>query len=183
MRHHITAGLLSLLLTIGCNAQTNPSIETEVETSQITEMAQRALQYEIMLGAELSPTLAVCVDERLRNVWMLPEKAETELSAKAVGRVRRGLEVCQASADSQSKDLRLSAEIRHGMEAQLIAARRLELTRMSARNCLGKSHTQDTYKECMVIALPATLSEYQWPKWLTLFHRRTSLVALGSVSN
>jgi hypothetical protein len=183
MRYHQKAGLLCLVLTICCTAQTVPSYESEIETSRATEMAQRALQYEMMLGVDINSTLAVCVDERLHDVWMLPEKAETELSAKAVGRVRRGLEICQSSAVGQTKDLRLSAEIRQGMEAQLIAARKLELNRNSARICLGKSQTQDTYKECMAIALPTALSEFQWPKWLMLYERRTSLIALGSVGN
>ena len=180
MRQYQTASLLCLALMVDCFAQTVPPDASDADASQSTEMALRVLQYELIVGVELDSQLAVCVDTELHNAWMLPEKAQTELSAKAVERVRRRLEICQAGAQSQAKDLRLAAEIRIGMEAQLKAARALELSKNSARNCLNKTQTQDTYKDCMTAALPVASVQFHWPRWLALFNRRTSLVAMGA---
>lgn len=183
MRDYLPVSLLYLSLMGNCYAQTTPTNSTEVDAAQSTELTLRVLQYEVMLGSELGSTLAVCVDEGLQNAWMLPEKAQTEFSGKAVERIRRRLEICQAGAGSQTKDLRLAGEIRIVMEAQLKAARALELSKNSARSCLSNSQMQDSYKACMATVLPVVPSEFQWTRWLALFERHTSFAAFGEIKN
>lgn len=183
MRNDLLCGLFCLVLTGEGYAQAMAFSGMEMGASESTALAQRTLQYEMLLGSELSPTIAVCIDEKLGNVWMLPTQSASDLSVRATERIRRRMEICLAEAGSLTIDFRFAAELRRGMEAQLKAAHGLELAKHSARNCLDRSPTQDSYKDCMATALPAALGGVQWNRWLMLFERRANLVALGTAAN
>lgn len=172
------ACLLCIAVTSNCFAQPTTHVGAVVGASESAEMAQRVLQYELMLGYELKPTLAVCVDEVFLNNWMLPGKTETQLSDKGVERVRRRLEICQAGVPGNDQDFRLTAEIRMSMEARLKAAQALELSKKSAKDCIEKSNTQDSFKACLTNVFASAPSESLWTKWLTLFERRTTVASI-----
>ena len=174
MRYAIPNSFLSLLLMANCYAQSTPPNQDEVD---LTQMVQRTLQYQIMLGLELSTSFSVCLDEGLHGSWMLPQKAETEVSMKAVERVRRRLEICQAEASPETTDFRLAAGIRKEMEGRLKAAQALEHSKNVASTCLKQSQFQDAYRAGISAALPQAMNEFQWPRWLSLFERRDSILA------
>lgn len=172
------ACLLCIAVTSNCFAQRTPQTGVIVGASESAEMAQRVLQYELMLGYELKPTLAVCVDEVFMKSWMLPGKTETQLSNKGVERVRRRLEICQAGVPGNDQDFRLTAEMRMSMEARLKAAQALELSKKSAKDCIEKSNTQEHFKACLTNAFASAPNENLWTRWLTLFERRTTVASI-----
>jgi hypothetical protein len=170
---------------MNCNAQTALPIDAVVDASLTSGMVQRVLQYELMLGSELESRLAVCVDEGLGSTWMIPEKLETEVPAKAIERVRRRLEICQAVSGTRSQDMtmRLAAGIRLSMESQLMAAHALELSKSLAQSCLTKSQSQEVFRICMTKALQMNPGNIQFSKWMTLYDRRANFAALGPNGN
>jgi hypothetical protein len=178
MRHLFPACLLSIAVSANCFAQPMPQTGVVVGASESAVMAQRVLQYELMLGYELNPTLAICVDEVFMNSWMLPGNAETQPSDKGVERVRRRLEICQAEVPANDRDFRFAAEIRMNLEARLKAARALELSKTPAKDCLEKSKTQEAFQACLTDAFNVAPSESLWLKWLALFERRPTVAAL-----
>jgi hypothetical protein len=115
---------------------------------------------------------------------MLPEKAETELSLKAIERVKTVQRFCENRFGLDSNVSRLTgnftAGIRTVMSEQLQAAQVLEQSKKSTRVCLN-SKSQDTYKSCIQMALPVVPSDFQWTRWFSLFERRATLVALNQV--
>src|ERR1035437_8306193 len=103
MKRCLPAGLFCLTLMANCFGQAVPVSSTVVDEVQSLEMAQRVLQYELMLGSDLNSNVAVCVDEGIVHAWMVPEKADAQVSGKALERVRRRLETCQAGEGNQSQ--------------------------------------------------------------------------------
>ncbi len=178
MRHNFPASILCVTLVSNCFAQSAPPTASEIEASLSSGMAQRVLQYELLLGSELDASIAVCVDEELKNTWMVPAKPEVELSAKAIERVRRRLEICQAVSGTHSQQKRLSAEIRRTMELQLIAARALEVPKSLAQSCIAKSQSKDDFKTCLTRAKEMNPSDNEWFKWSTLYDRRAYFAAI-----
>ncbi len=177
--------IFSFLLTLNCLAQTTTANSLLIDTVKSTEMAQRVLQYEIILGRELSSSIGVCIDGELSYAWMLPEKTETELSLKAIERVKTVQRFCEDRSvrDSNVFSLTgsLTAGIRTVMAEQFQAAQVLEQTKKSTRSCLSNAQSQDTYKSCIQLALPMVPSDFQWTRWFSLFERRATLVALNQV--
>ena len=185
----LTGLIFSFFLTLNCLAQTTTANSFLLGTVQSTEMAQRVFQYEIVLGRELSSDVGVCIDGELSYAWMLPEKAETELSLKAIARVKSIQRVCGLHSGSDSNASifignftagNFTAGIRTVISEQLQAAQVLEQTRKSTRVCLN-SQSQDTYKSCIQMALPVVPSDFQWTRWFSLFERRATLLALNQV--
>ena len=178
------ACLWLFFLSCNCHAQANLPQDVIANASDPGEVVQRVLQYELVIGYELEAKLAACVDEELQKTWMLPEKAEAELSNKAIERVRRRLEICQAggkaipNAGGSPGDYRLTTEMRSSLESQLKAARALELSKKPAKDCLAKSDTTENLKACLNAALASSPSESVWSKWLVLFERRTAIASI-----
>lgn len=177
MNTKLTAVLICLLALADANGQQEPEKVPAIAVQDSSEMAMRVLQYEILLGTNLNPLVAVCIDESHRTSWMLPANSATEASSRAIERIRRTAEICQAGTEGQSTDLRLASKIRAALESQLKAAQALEVSKHSAHNCIGQSKTEETFKACMATALPNSTLDALWTKWLSIFGRRISIAA------
>jgi hypothetical protein len=177
--------VLGFVLSQHVNAQT-VQLVTQADEVQRLELVQRVLQYEIMLGSDLSSGVALCIDEKFSNAWMLPENPNAEVSAQATERVRRALELCQANSGEDPMPSRLASQIRRNMEEQFKIAQALNASKKAVQSCMSNAQAQDTYKACMTTALPASRNESSWPRWAMLFDRRTTLalsVPVGSMGN
>jgi len=185
VRSWLPGVIILISLMVECQAQSNLTRALLLATGQSPEMAQRVFQYEIILGRELSSNIGLCIDGELSYAWMLPENADSELSLKAIERVKNVQRVCEDRfvRDSNVFSLtgNLTAGIRTVMAEQLQAAQVLEQTKKSTRICLTNSQSQDTYKSCIQMALPLVPSDFQWTKWFSLFERRATLLALNQV--
>ncbi len=173
--------VLGLVLTQHVNAQT-VQLVTQVDEAQRLELVQRVLQYEIMLGSDLSSGVALCIDEKFSNAWMLPENPNADVSAQATERVRRALELCQANSGEDLTLYRLASQIRSDLEEKFKLAKALDATKKAVHSCMSMAQGQDTYKTCMTAAIPASRNESSWPRWAMLFERRVTLAFSVPVS-
>lgn len=188
MNIKLTAIFMGVLVFAHANGQQEPTKVPVIAMQDSAEMALRVLQYEILLGTELNPLVAVCIDQTHRSSWILPESSSTEASAKAIERIRRTAEICRARtrqqpSDGPSVDMRLATDIRTSLEFQLNAARALEVTKRSAQNCISQSKTDETFKTCISTALPNSSIDALWAKWLSVFGRRISIAANAPTGN
>lgn len=176
----ISSSLLCLVMG-GVQAQQTTGIGPSLENNAALTMAQRVIQYETILGVDIEPRLAACMDDRFQAAWLLPARADAEISAQTRERVRRALEVCRIQTSADPDEYRLAAQIRQGMEAQLRLAQEMAVAKGSAQACIDKSQDRDGFKACLSAAIPAGVDASHWAKWMALFDRRAPRVADGAV--
>ena len=188
MKTELTAILICAFVLTDAYSQQEPANVSVIAGRDSLEMALRVLQYEILLGTELIPLVAVCIDQSHRTSWMLPENSTTEASATAIERIRRTAEICQATTRLQSTEerslaMQLVSDIRTSMEFQFKAAHALEASKRTAQNCIAKSKTDENFKTCMAAVRPSLILDSLWPKWLSIFGRRISIAANAPTGN
>lgn len=185
MLNLLTGIIFSLLLTSNGLAQTKTPNSFLLGTVQLQEMSQRVLQYEILLGREITSNIGLCIDGELSYAWMLPEKADTEISFKAIERVKSVQRFCEDRYVRDSNVSGLTGSLTGGMRTVMLdqfqTAQVLEQNKKSTRSCLSNAQSQDVYKACIQLALPVVPSDFQWTRWFSLFERRATLFALNQV--
>ncbi len=129
----------------------------------------RLLQFESLLGAELSSETGLCMDAMLQSAWLMPGGKAQEVQPLTIDRVRRAAEVCDAATGSG--DRRLAEQLRARAAHQLEAAEWLQERLPKARACLMTSVDQSTLRACLTAVLGELPSDADWRRWLTLFER------------
>lgn len=133
---------------------------------------QRALHYERMLGLELAPDMAVCVDARVGAAWTLPSVAATPPSERLVERAQRAHEECRGLLLPEPLDQarrQVSASFRRQFQRQIQARQAQEPTKQAVKACLHEQEASAGFKGCLAHQAPGVLTEMNWPRWLALF--------------
>ena len=139
-----------------------------------TSMVLLDLQNELILGTQLSPMMAACLDDEAAGGWVLPSNAQIEISDRAQQRKQRALENCSfpipdlAVIDSPRKT---SEALRRGFADQLQARLALEDAKKHARDCIAGQANAEGFKRCLLANTETTVDEGSWPRWFTLFVR------------
>jgi hypothetical protein len=133
---------------------------------------QRALHYERMLGLELAPDMAVCVDSRVGESWSLPTVAAMAPSERFVQRAQRAHEECSGlllpePLDQQRRQV--SASFRRQFQRQIQARQSQEPTKQAVKDCLQHQEAPAEFQRCLAQSAPGVLTDMSWPRWLTLF--------------
>jgi hypothetical protein len=129
----------------------------------------RLLQFEGLLGAELSSETGLCIDAILQSAWLIPGSKAQEVQPLTIDRVRRAAEVCDA--ETGPYDRRLAEQLRARVAQQLESAEWLQERLPKARACLMTSVDQTTLHACLTAVLGEPPSDADWRRWLALFER------------
>lgn len=132
-------------------------------------MLPRLLQYDLLLEARLSPRVAVCVDQRMGEAWVLPPDDE-ELNAATQTKLRHAVESCTVSMNQDQT--RLAGEIRATLERQLEVAKRLESPMNQSRQCVQSSSSAEGLRACIIKVTGKPPGEAEWASWRKLNERR-----------
>lgn len=135
-------------------------------------MLQLDLQNELILGAQLSPMMAACMDDEAAGGWVLPSKEQVEISERAQQRKQRASERCSTafSGVDETDILRSTSEaLRKGFAEQLQARLALEDAKRHSRGCIAGQSNPDGFKSCMHSNEATTTDEGSWTRWLALF--------------
>lgn len=149
-------------------AQSQDSTSSEVDGSTL----QRILQYESVLGSELSTKVGICIDDALNKAWIIDEDLTKEIKPSVLSNLRRASETCAITTSSQRT--RLAAQLREMTERQLRLAMKLDQPVTASRNCLKTTGTSETHKACIATAIGKLPTENEWGYW-TLLIRRANL--------
>jgi len=131
---------------------------------------QRLLQYEALLGIEMTADVALCMDAALNSQWLLPSKATQEVQPLIIDRVRHAGEACEVS--KRPEDRRLAEQMRARVEQQLEGAAWAQERLPKARACLAQSADLVALRNCVSTTLGVQPSEADWRRWSALFERR-----------
>lgn len=162
---------LLTLLVIGLATIKTYSQPVQVPDSAETALVQRIFQYESVLGSELKPKVAFCVDEAMGKSWFLGDAPTLEIRKSLVEKLRRSAETCAVVTSTEKA--RLAAELRAMTERQLKLAQRLEVPIAAARVCVTTSPTPMDFRTCLTKALGKPPAEVDWGYWMVLFERKT----------
>lgn len=146
-------------------AQSQDSTSSEVDGSTL----QRILQYESVLGSELSTKVGVCIDGALNKAWIIDEDLTKEVQPSVLSNLRRASETCAITMSSRKA--RLAAQLREMTERQLQIAMRLEKPVTASRNCLKTTGTSETLKACITTAIGKPPTQKEWGYWTLLIQR------------
>ncbi|MDP3626140.1 MAG: hypothetical protein U1C47_18090 [Hydrogenophaga sp.] len=140
-------------------------------------MLQLDLQNELILGAQLSPLIAACMDDEAAGGWVLPSKEQIEISDRAQQRKQRARERCSTAfsgVDETDIPRSTSEALRKGFAEQLQARMALEDAKKHARGCITGQSDSDGYQRCLQSNSATAFGEGTWPRWLALFVRYRS---------
>lgn len=134
------------------------------------QFVQRLLQYELVIGKQISFDTGTCIDVQLGQRWRLLENLEQASDAwrKISEKIRFSEEYCTSS--DHSSDLRLVKNVRQAMENQLRRAAILEQFER-ARSCISNSVDLTSLKNCVAQACGQELSETDWKRWIVLYQK------------
>lgn len=162
--------LAALLSLVVCSH----ALAGKVDPATATAMLLIDLQNELILGQQLSPAMAACVDDEAAGRWVLPSKPESEISDRAQQRKQRAREHCSAALTGvQGSDIpRNTSEAMHKMFAEHLQARlALEETKKQARTCLTTSRDDDGFERCLQPNAALVADDATRAQWLALFAR------------
>jgi len=153
------------------------AVAAELGTGVHASMVLLDLQNELILGTQLSPVMAACLDERAADGWVLPFQAQIEISERAQQRKQRARERCSAALSGMDKgDIPRSTSeaIRKEFSEHLQARLALEEIKESARRCIAGQRNSEGFQRCMRSNAPTVAADGAWPRWLALFVRYQS---------
>lgn len=153
--------LLSYVLSTGAVSAGSSS-----PSPQAGELLLRLLQYEAMLGDELTPEMALCVDMVTRGRFFEFAPDGGPPGASAINSVRRAAELCAISPAYGAT--RLVGELRELLAKQLAQATKLN----AVRQCLSQSVGTEALRTCVTTATGAPPTPTEWRQWTTLFQQR-----------
>lgn len=169
MKHVLRTTGVFLVCLGSLNAMSQPaSILDEPDVA----LVQRILQYEFVLGSELKPKIALCLDEAMGSSWFLEADSTLEIRQSVVEKLRRTVETCTVATSSEGS--RLAAQLRAMTEGMLKKAQQLEIPISSARVCISKEISPAEFRNCITKALGKPPAEVDWGYWMILFERSTS---------
>jgi hypothetical protein len=162
--------LFGAMLCIGSQiAYSQPDLKPLDETNGA--LLQRIIQYESVLGFELKPKVALCVDEAMGSIWFLGDDPSLEVRQSIAYKLRNVAESCAVAMSSEKA--RLAAQLRALTERQLKLAQRLEMPVATARACVAKSATPTEFRNCISKVLRNPPDETDWGYWMVLYERKT----------
>jgi hypothetical protein len=153
------------------------AVAAEPGTGVRASMVLLDLQNELILGTQLSPMMAACLDDGAADGWVLPSQAQIEISERTQQRKQRARERCSASLSGMDEGdiTRSTSEAIHKEFAEQLQARlALEKTKESARRCIARQRDSEGFQRCMTSDAPTVAAEGAWPRWLALFVRYQS---------
>ncbi len=160
----------SVMLYLGSQiAFSQPSQKPLDDTNDA--LLQRIIQYESVLGFELKPKVALCIDDAMGRIWFLGDDPSLEVKQSTAYKLRNVAESCAVAMSSEKA--RLAAQLRALTERQLKLAQRLEMPVATARACVAKPSTATEYRNCLSKVLRTTPDETDWGYWMVLYERKT----------
>lgn len=134
------------------------------------QFVQRLLQYELVLGTQMTFDTGTCIDVQLGQRWRLPDNLEQAGDAwrKVSEKIRFSEEICLSS--ERNSDLRFVKNVRQAMENQLQRAAILQQFEL-ARGCISNSADLTSLKYCVVQARGQELSDADWKRWIVLYQK------------
>ena len=147
------------------------------DSAVVSSLLLTDLQNELILGTQLSPMMATCMDDDATGGWVLPARLEREITDLAQQRKQRASEHCgTALAGVTASDIpRGTSEALHKGFAQHLQARMaLEEPKRAARACLANSEDQVAFRRCVQHNGIEVADGVSWSRWLTLFARHTA---------
>jgi len=147
------------------------------DTASASSLMLIDLQNELILGTQLSPMMAACVDDDAAGGWVLPSRLDSEIADRSQQRKQRAREHCSAVLTGlRETDIpRNTSEALHKGFAQHLQARRaLEEPKKTARACLTNSYDQAAFRRCMQHHPIVVADGTSWSRWQTLFARYTA---------
>jgi len=164
---------ISLAALLGLAACTH-ALAGKVDPATATAMLLIDLQNELILGEQLSPAMAACVDDEAAGRWVLPSKPGSEISDRAQQRKQRAREHCSAALTGvQGSDIpRNTSEAMHKVFAEHLQARlALEETKKHARTGHTSSRDDDGFERCLQPNAALVADDATRAQWLALFAR------------
>jgi hypothetical protein len=162
---------LRLLYGSKASLSVNGALEGGVISDIKVPLLQRIIQYESVLGFELKPKVALCVDEAMGSIWFLGDDPSLEVRQSIAYKLRNVAESCAVAMSSEKA--RLAAQLRALTERQLKLAQRLEMPVATARACVAKSATPTEFRNCISKVLRNPPDETDWGYWMVLYERKT----------
>ena len=167
-----------LILTASLTAAQGCSAVESTEVTLIDPRLQviRVLQYEAMLGGELSAQAGLCIDERMTKPGLVSLANVEALSPRALAHLRRSAETCVLAEKVGETDdpsgggsaTRAVGDLR----ANLVNLREFAEKLRKVRPCLTSAQDIDTMRSCVVASTGAQPTPAEWQQWVALY--RTS---------
>jgi hypothetical protein len=174
MKANISSGLRVAICMPVCLAafatfaQTPDSNSVDLDSSAL----QRILQYESLLGSDLSTKVGICVDDVMGKAWIIDGDPSQEIRSSVLGNLRHASETCAVTMSSQKG--RLAAQLREMTERQLQLAMKLEKPVAASRTCLKSSTTTDAFRTCIAKVIGKPPTEIEMDFWSVLIQRFSS---------
>jgi hypothetical protein len=154
-----------------CLATLTAFAQSQVSDSQDSTALQRVLQYEVVLGTELSTKVGICVDDAMGNAWLFGEDPSQGIRPSVLSNLRHASETCAVTMSTQKG--RLAAQLREMTERQLKLAVKLDQPANASRNCLKTAGATEAVRACIGTAIGKPLTESEWGFWNLLLQRFT----------
>lgn len=174
MKANISSGLRVAICMPVCLAafatfaQTPDSNSVDEDSSAL----QRILQYESVLGSDLSTKVGICVDEAMGKAWIIDVEPSQEIRPSILSNLRHASETCAVTMSA--KKGRLAAQLREMTERQLLLAMKLEQPVAASRACLKTASSTVVFKSCITKAIGKLPNENEMGFWNELVQRFTS---------
>lgn len=170
-----TVRKIGLMIAATAWAMCFPVGAQSVKPARLAAMIQMDLQNELILGEQLRPSMASCLDSYAGGGWVLPRSAEAEISDRALQRKQRAKEACSAAMVPDMEHRLATEALRTGLEKHYQARMALEETKKKVRVCLKDAVGEERFKHCLEQDAPAAIEGAAWSRWLDLFARYTAL--------
>jgi hypothetical protein len=148
-------------------AQIQDSTSGEVDSGTL----QRILQYESVLGNELSTKIGVCVDDNLGKAWFIDDDTSQEIPSSVLNTLRQASETCAITMTPQKG--RLVSQLREMTERQLVLSKKLDQPVADSRKCVKTPGTIEAFKSCISKATGKPPTEIELRFWTVLIQRST----------
>lgn len=174
MNANISSGMRVAICLSVCLAAFSAFAQSQDSTSGEVDGAtlQRILQYESVLGSELSTKVGICVDDAMGKAWIIDEDLSQEIRPSVLSNLRHASERCAVTMSSQKG--RLAAQLREMTERQLRLAMKLDQPVAASRHCVKTAGSTEAFRTCIakVFGKPPTENEVGF--WNVLIQRFTS---------